>query len=91
MRFPSKPHNLPPKTATRSQKDGGRFVPHENKIYVYATYTTLWHENIFRGPWNSIYQIYIKYFLANISYFYKENTCKIYFYYTLCENIFHIF
>ena len=25
---------------------------------VYATYTTFWHENIFRGPWNNICKIY---------------------------------
>ena len=37
--------------------------------------------------------IYVKYILANISHFYKENICKIYFNYkTFCGNIFqHIF
>ena len=27
------------------------------KWNIYATYTTFWHENIFRGPWNNICQI----------------------------------
>ena len=55
------------------------------KWNIYAKYTTSWHENIFRGPWNNICQIYFGEYIS-------ENMYKIYSNYTtFCENIFHIF
>ena len=65
--------------------------PHKNKIYI--QHTQLFGTKIYFDSIRiSVKYMYVKYIFPDISQFYKENMCKIYFnYITFFENIYKIY